>query len=141
MLNFVSKFREALCRFWSPLPWPAQEWERGNFNCPVCGFLTLHREEQWPELCQWDICPICFWEDDSEYLGGGANHGVDVATARLNYQQCGAMLPNMAHNVRPPTKAEREGWQEPPDAMVLIDRTRRRYEQVGGDIIRFYCKQ
>jgi len=28
------------------------------YSCPCCGYLTL------PERGAYDICPVCFWEDD-----------------------------------------------------------------------------
>lgn len=28
------------------------------FTCPCCGYITLESEHEY------DICPICFWEDD-----------------------------------------------------------------------------
>ncbi|HEI2325144.1 TPA: hypothetical protein SI485_004590, partial [Escherichia coli] len=28
------------------------------YKCPCCGYLTL------PERGQYDICPVCQWEDD-----------------------------------------------------------------------------
>ena len=35
------------------------EFELPN-TCPSCGYLTLS------ERCSWQICPICFWEDDGQ---------------------------------------------------------------------------
>lgn len=32
----------------------------GNYTCPCCGYKTL--DEEPPDT--FDICRICFWEDD-----------------------------------------------------------------------------
>jgi Cysteine-rich CPCC len=32
----------------------------GPYACPCCGFLTLD------ERGGYDICPVCFWEDDGQ---------------------------------------------------------------------------
>ena len=29
-------------------------------SCPACGYMTLD------ERCAWEICAICFWEDDGQ---------------------------------------------------------------------------
>lgn len=45
-----------------------------NYTCPCCGYLTL--DEKPPGT--YDICSICFWEDDDVQYNdpnyeGGAN--------------------------------------------------------------------
>jgi len=72
-----------------------------HWPCPCCGFLTL--EEQPPGT--YDICPVCFWEDDpvqfddADY-GGGANV-VSLNEARRNFAQFGASEERFRRNVRP----------------------------------------
>ena len=59
------------------------------FACPCCGFATLG------EVADFEICPICFWEDDgqddpeSEENRGGPNH-VSLIEARRNYLKFGS---------------------------------------------------
>jgi hypothetical protein len=34
--------------------------EDGPYPCPCCGFVTLS------ERSVYEICPVCFWEDDGQ---------------------------------------------------------------------------
>lgn len=58
----------------------------------------------------YDICPVCFWEDDliqledSQYAGG-ANH-VSLEQARLNYEVFGACEKEMLPYVKKPDSDE-----------------------------------
>jgi hypothetical protein len=56
------------------------------FPCPCCGYETLSR------YGEYDICPVCFWEDtgsqDPEHYSG-PNH-MTLAQARENYMNIGA---------------------------------------------------
>ncbi len=75
------------------------------FPCPCCGYRTLNNER-----C-WEICPVCFWEDDPlQYdepgYTGGANEEA-LEEARRNYQVFGASSRQYFLNVRPPTPAEK----------------------------------
>ena len=59
-----------------------------RFPCPCCEYLTLD------ERGQYDICPVCFWEDDpiqadDEDYDGGANR-LSLRQARVNVQTYGA---------------------------------------------------
>ena len=77
------------------------------FPCPCCGYETL--EECPPGT--YDICPICYWEDDQvQYADpayeGGANL-VSLHQAQANFVAFGASeLPRKTH-VRPPCPADR----------------------------------
>lgn len=78
----------------------------GPYNCPCCGCLTLS------ERGMYDICPVCFWEDDgqdehdAEVVRGGPNGSLSLAQARENYRQFGACDERMKKNVRPPLAHE-----------------------------------
>src|SRR3712207_8061939 len=54
--------------------------------CPCCGYRTLRE----PEYGSYDICPVCFWEDDSvqfsdpDYRGGANHESLDRKSTRLN---------------------------------------------------------
>jgi hypothetical protein len=82
--------------------------------CPCCGHLTLDGRNNY------DICPVCFWEDDGTgdepvlhpfhdepTLQSPANKGMTLSEARANYASCSACEPSMVRNVRPPTEEEK----------------------------------
>jgi hypothetical protein len=75
-----------------------------KFVCFICGYRTLD------ERCGWDICPVCFWEDDVLVEGdvdkrSPANH-MTISEAQANYARIGAVSPEFLDNVRPPQKDE-----------------------------------
>ena len=81
---------------------------RPPYRCPCCGYLTLTLRGEY------DICPVCFWEDDNprEEFGqpaperpGGANH-VHLWQARRNYAAFGASEEWLKRLVRPPRPEE-----------------------------------
>lgn len=81
-----------------------QKTQRHRCNC--CGYYTLIGTA---EDIAWDICPVCFWENDisgknpAKY--SGANH-MTLAEGRENYQKCGACDPAMLSHVRLPLAEE-----------------------------------
>ncbi len=78
--------------------------------CPCCECRTLS------DLCpgSWEVCPVCFWEDDPVQwehpaeLVGGANR-VSLVEARTNYLTFGACEKSALAHVRRPLPAERAG--------------------------------
>ncbi len=95
----------------------------GKYACPCCGCLTLD------ERGEYDICPVCFWEDDAYIVIGdgkikgirvdgeitdeelldipsGANDGLTLREGRENYRKFGACGESMKKHVRPPRKDE-----------------------------------
>jgi hypothetical protein len=78
-----------------------------KFQCPCCGYYTLDNEPPG----SFDICPVCFWEDDSiQYTNpdyaGGAND-VSLKNARENYKKIGAISEEHVKNVRLPSENEK----------------------------------
>lgn len=74
------------------------------YACPCCGFLTI------PTRTDWDLCPVCFWEDDpsqavDEASENGAN-GISLVQARANFRALGAIDEAFIHEVRPPRPEE-----------------------------------
>lgn len=79
-------------------------------KCPCCGYYTIDLDQGYP--C-YDICPVCFWEDDpdqreNETLTDSAN-AVSLLEARKNYQSFGACEREMLHHVRAPKPEELSG--------------------------------
>jgi len=69
--------------------------------CHCCGFITLTTEHEG----SFEICPICFWEDDlAQYedptYEGGANKP-NLTQARANFAEFGACERAMLPHGRP----------------------------------------
>ncbi|HEY4178237.1 MAG TPA: CPCC family cysteine-rich protein [Kofleriaceae bacterium] len=72
--------------------------------CACCGSLTMSEPDSY------DICPVCFWEDDpvqnaNDAVDGGANT-VSLREARRNYLQFGVSEPEFIDKVRSATADE-----------------------------------
>ena len=58
----------------------------GN-SCPSCGYPTLE------ERCSWEICTICFWEDDgqddedADNVFGGPNGDYSLTKHRIEWDE------------------------------------------------------
>ncbi len=78
---------------------PAAE---GPYRCPCCGFITL------VERSAFEICPVCFWEDDgqddhdADSVRGGPNRALSLTAAPANFQSLGACDERCTRFVRPP---------------------------------------
>ena len=77
-----------------------------KYACPCCGNYTYSQ----PIGGTYDICPVCFWEDDGFQLnhpdyGGGANTP-SLNQARVNYKKFGACEERVLEYVRKPKKNE-----------------------------------
>ena len=83
-----------------------------KYQCKCCGYFTLEEEPLDPNRCPgtFEICPVCFWEDDSLQflhpdLEGGANN-VSLNIAKKNFKEFGAAEKEMLKYVRKPKKSE-----------------------------------
>ena len=97
-----------------------------KYKCPCCGYFTLD------ERGEYDICPVCFWEDDAYLVFGEgeikavrvekkvsdeelldvrseANHGLTLREGRENYRKFGVCEESMKKYVRPPLESEISG--------------------------------
>ncbi|MBE6653511.1 MAG: hydrolase [Ruminococcaceae bacterium] len=76
---------------------------RNRFACLCCGCKTLASRGEY------DICPVCFWEDDPEARNPDEMNdcnGVSLTEARENYKKFGACREDMLLHVRKPSKEE-----------------------------------
>jgi hypothetical protein len=82
----------------------------GPYPCPCCGFITLS------ERGGFDICPVCFWEDDGQdehdapEVRGGPNGALSLLAARANFRAMRACDQRCTQFVRDPLPGE-----HPPD--------------------------
>ncbi len=86
--------------------------EQGRYPCPCCGYLVFTEEPG-----SYDICPICFWEDDLFQLrfadtAGGAN-AVSLLDGQRTYATIGACEARLIAHVRQPTAVDQRdtGWR------------------------------
>ncbi len=77
------------------------------YRCPCCNYRTLD------ERGGYDICPVCFWEDDgqddsdADTVRGGPNGYLSLSEARKNFNEIGASHPKRLPHVRKPTPEEK----------------------------------
>lgn len=84
-----------------------------KFACPCCGYKTFRENPNG----SYDICEVCFWEDDPIQLDnpeyeGGANR-VSLKQGQKNFMEFGACEREMIKNVRQPNRDEQrdENWK------------------------------
>ncbi len=71
--------------------------KNGKFQCPCCQHFTLE------EVAAYDICPVCFWEDDGTTGEHGFSpNGIGLDEARGNYRAFGACKERDKQHVRKP---------------------------------------
>jgi hypothetical protein len=86
-----------------------------GYPCPCCGYLVFSEPPG-----SYDICPVCWWEDDAlqlEFattLGGGAN-APTLAEAQRTYSATGASDPVLRAHCRDPGKTPRDAEWRPVD--------------------------
>jgi len=77
-----------------------------RYACPCCRCLTLD------ERGGYEICPVCFWEDDgqddhdADRVRGGPNGSMSLDDARRNYAAFGACDEKSKQHVRSPLPDE-----------------------------------
>ena len=83
------------------------------FPCACCGYLQLSEGTH----DAYEICEICFWEDDPvQFVGpefqGGANRP-SLRRAPANFLEFGACDRETTEHVRPPTGSDHRppGWR------------------------------
>jgi len=78
----------------------------GAHACPCCHYLTLG------ERGAFEICPVCFWEDDGQddhdaaIVRGGPNGSLSLSKARENFEAFGACDERAREHVRTPKPDE-----------------------------------
>lgn len=85
---------------------------KAPYPCPCCGHLVFQEPPG-----SYDLCPICFWEDDAVQLRwpeyeGGANRP-SLIDSQKNYSHLEAIEACFLVSVRPPTADEPidPGWR------------------------------
>ncbi len=77
-----------------------------KITCPCCGYRTMDSDGNY------DICRICFWEDDpvqkEDIYAIGAN-AIPLIEAQSNYSKYGACEKQFVKNVRKPTDEDKKG--------------------------------
>jgi hypothetical protein len=92
---------KAFCQRDDPAPY--LKGANGKFQCPCCQCFTLD------EVARYDICPVCFWEDDgTDSDHGFSPNGVTLTQGRENYHHFGASKERSRRWVRKPLPEELE---------------------------------
>ncbi len=90
-----------------------------KYPCLCCGYRTL------PERGGYDICPVCFWEDDgqddhdADDVRGGPNSTLSLTQARSNFLRIGACEDRVLKHVRKPLESEIDAT--PGDPSLIFD--------------------
>jgi len=106
VLDARRRWFDEYCRTLSENSVVASPRSDGAYPCPCCYCLTLG------ERGGFEICPVCFWEDDGQgehdahVVRGGPNGALSLADARENYRRMGACADRFVGTVRPPKTDE-----------------------------------
>jgi Cysteine-rich CPCC len=77
--------------------------KNGQFQCPCCLNYTLGG------VAAYDICPVCFWEDDGTTGEHGFSpNGISLAEGQENFKAIGASKEHDLPYVRPAEPNETE---------------------------------
>ena len=84
-----------------------------RYQCKCCKYFTLKDEPIEPRKHPgtFEICPVCFWEDDSlQYLNPDESYGpngVSLNNAKENFKKYGAIRRDAVKHVRTPYEYEK----------------------------------
>ena len=86
-------------------PTSKEEYMAGR--CEVCGFYTFKNIER----DSFEICSVCFWEDDGyndnpDEVRGGPNQDLSINQAKANFKKFGAYSQHVAQYTRAPRDDE-----------------------------------
>ncbi|SFM68316.1 CPCC family cysteine-rich protein [Marinobacter zhejiangensis] len=93
------------------LQWEGPVVPEPRVQCPCCDYISL------AERGSYQICPVCFWEDDGQDVDeldapSGPNHGLTLRQGRRNFHDFGAYESDMAKYVLLPEQRSRFRLQE-----------------------------
>ena len=104
-----------------------------KYTCPCCGYKTL--DEKPPGT--YNICPICFWEDDPVQFDdpsyeGGANHP-SLRQAQKNFLDFGATEKRVIKHVRKPAPEDMRDpeWKPFQTGLLTVEETKRFLKERG----------
>lgn len=86
-----------------------------TYACIICGYKTLDSR------CDYDICPVCFWEDDVLFAGEdktSSANGMKISEAQASFARIGAISNEHVENVREPLPGEERDDDWKPMAKV-----------------------
>jgi hypothetical protein len=91
------------------------------FTCQCCGYKTLVDNEH-----NYEICPICFWEDDpiqfeNPFMAGGANE-VSLITAQKNFILFESSEKRFKRNVRKIKESDEFDTEWRPELTKIVDK-------------------
>lgn len=102
--------RRKISRCWDAI-WLREDDVEATNPCPCCGRKTMLASGDY------DLCPVCFWEDDPNQLrwpdlDGGPN-GPSLIAAQQTYLRSGAFHEHFVAKVRParPEELVEPGWR------------------------------
>lgn len=104
-----------------------------KYTCPCCGYKTMDSDGNY------DICPICYWEDDpfqkeNEY-DLGANK-IPLIEAQKNYIKYGACEKIYLKNIRKPNLQDKRdpNWRAIEDHLYELKLACRKFMEGNYDI-------
>ena len=94
-----------------------------KYTCPCCGFKTLDEEPPYT----YDICEICFWEDDGfqyKYPDETGANSVSFREAQQNFIEFGAKSKRCLKFVRPPNQFDMKDPNWKPFSVLPVEHKR-----------------